>query len=301
MQPPGDHLENPIEEEQAAAEAAAEQAAHRQTTMEPLPGASKQLPKALRLRKSVTTLTTAEVSALRDGISGMLALADDRGYEYWAGIHGLPLPIYCQHGNPLFLPWHRAYLYFFEQYLLDHELTVSLPWWDWSAQQGIPDAYAQATLPDGGDNPLFSAPVSGIPNSQFQQEGEQPITQTSRAPGSPNDLPSVEEVAAILALDTFATFTTQLEVQLHNRVHEWVGGAMSQIPLAAYDPVFWAHHTMVDRLWALWQQTHPGAELGGGISLDTPIPPPFSLTVGQVMNVNALGYEYAAASSSSAP
>ena len=34
---------------------------------------------------------------------------------------------------------------------------------------------------------------------------------------------------------------------------------MSQIPLAAFDPLFWAHHTMIDRLWALWQQAHPGA------------------------------------------
>lgn len=27
---------------------------------------------------------------------------------------------------------------------------------------------------------------------------------------------------------------------------------------AGWDPLFWAHHTMVDRLWAMWQITHPG-------------------------------------------
>ncbi|MBV9870351.1 MAG: tyrosinase family protein, partial [Frankiaceae bacterium] len=49
----------------------------------------------------------------------MQAINDERGYQYWAGIHGLPLPNSCQHGTILFLPWHRAYLYLFEQYLLD--------------------------------------------------------------------------------------------------------------------------------------------------------------------------------------
>lgn len=299
--PPGEHPESPIGGVEAAAEQSANQAAHRSSTLQPLPSVSRTLPAALRLRKSVVALSTAEVTALRTGISAMLALSDDRGFEYWAGIHGLPLPMYCQHGNPLFLPWHRAYLYHFEQYLLDQESSVSLPWWDWSAQKGIPDSYSQANLPDGSANPLASAPVSGIPAVQFQQTTVPPITRTSRAPGRPADLPSAQEVAAILALDTFATFTKQLEVQLHNRVHVWVGGSMSEIPVAAYDPLFWAHHTMVDRLWAIWQQSHPGAELGDGLTVNTPIPPPFGMTVGQVMSITTLGYEYAAASSSATP
>lgn len=61
-----------------------------------------------------------------------MGIDDDRGYQYFAGIHGLPLPICCQHHNLLFLPWHRAYLYFFEQSLLDQVATVPLPWWDWA-------------------------------------------------------------------------------------------------------------------------------------------------------------------------
>ena len=34
---------------------------------------------------------------------------------------------------PLFLPWHRAYLYFFELALQDQDPAhaVTLPWWDW--------------------------------------------------------------------------------------------------------------------------------------------------------------------------
>ena len=28
---------------------------------------------------------------------------------------------------------------------------------------------------------------------------------------------------------------------------------MSDQNWAAYDPIFWAHHTNIDRLWSLWQ------------------------------------------------
>ena len=262
----------------------------------------------LRYRKSATSLTADEVSALRTAITNMLALSDDRGFEYWAGIHGLPLPISCTHGSALFLPWHRAYLYAFEQYLLDvmpAGTLVSLPWWDWSTQAGIPASYADENLPDGAPNPLASAPISGIPDRQFSEENVPRADQTFRQPGptgpgqGSDGLPSAAEVAAVMALEDFDDFTFQLE-DLHNRVHVWTGGTMSEIPLAAFDPVFWAHHTMIDRLWAIWQQAHPGAA-AGSVPLDFPLGPFPTLNVGQTLNINALGYQYAAATSAATP
>ncbi len=92
-------------------------------------------------------------------------MRDERGYDHHAvGIHGLPLPIYCTHGDHLFLPWHRAYLYFFELALRDHVPTVSLPWWDWSSEQahasGIPEAYAAESV-NGEIDPLYSVRMNG--------------------------------------------------------------------------------------------------------------------------------------------
>jgi tyrosinase len=268
---------------------------------------SKSSTAVLRYRKSVTSLSPSEVSALRLAISNMLSLDDDRGYAYWAGIHGLPLPISCTHGTPLFLPWHRAYLYYFEQYLLDvmpEGVAVSLPWWDWSTQAGVPESYALTNLPDGTSNPLAAAPVSGIPDVQFREQNVPKVAQTSRTPGPTGQgqgsagLPSVAEVSAVLNLQDFGDFTSQLE-DLHNRVHVWVGGTMSEIPVAAFDPLFWAHHTMIDRVWALWQQAHPGAAVGS-VPLDYPLGPFPTLNVGQTLSITALGYQYAAATSSAA-
>ncbi len=33
---------------------------------------------------------------------------------------------------------------------------------------------------------------------------------------------------------------------------------MGDVAYAAYDPLFWAHHAMVDRIWRLWQLKHTG-------------------------------------------
>jgi tyrosinase len=100
-----------------------------------------------------------------------------------------------------------------------------------------------------------------------------------------------------MAIRDFGSFTAQLE-QFHNLVHGWVGGSMGAIDVAAFDPVFWGHHTMVDRIWRVWQTHHPGAEPPAAI-LDDALPP-FRMTVRQTLSVTALGYDYAAGTTSAA-
>lgn len=49
---------------------------------------------------------------------------------------------------------------------------------------------------------------------------------------------------------------TDLE-SIHNSVHGYCGGQMSQVSTAAFDPFFWLHHATMDRILALWQERHP--------------------------------------------
>lgn len=260
---------------------------------------SPDLPRsAVRRRTSIGELTATDLVALRASFLAMQQLDDDRGYGFWAGLHGLPLPITCQHGNPLFLPWHRAYLYFFEQFLLDQNPDARLPWWNWVRQVGIPPAYAVAELPDGTPNPLAAAPVTGIPLEQFARAGLPPVSRTFRRPDDPGMLPSAQQVVDVLAAPDFIDFTLRLE-DLHNGVHVWVGGSMGLVPLAAFDPIFWAHHSMIDLLWWLWQLRHPNAGPDPAL-LDTALAP-FPITVRQTLDITRLGYDYAAAASSARP
>jgi tyrosinase len=249
-------------------------------------------PVALRHRRSVRRLTAGQLADLRGAFTAVQAIQDDRGYQHHAGIHGLPLPMYCTHGSPLFLPWHRAYLYFFERALQDRVAGVTLPWWDWTHghAEGIPARFAQAQA-GGHGNPLAGSPI--------QPSGREPggPDHTVRDPGGPGapPLPSPADLNAVLALNDFLDFSNQLE-DIHNGVHVWVGGTMGDIATAAYDPLFWAHHTMIDRVWRLWQLRHPHA--GPPPALLHRALPPFAATVTDMLDSNALGYDYAAATAS---
>jgi tyrosinase len=253
----------------------------------------------LRFRRSVALLTVGQRRLLRDAFAALQAIDDDRGYAYHAGIHGLPLPIGCDnaHGTPYFLPWHRAYLYFFERALRDQVPQAMLAWWDWRVSAAtparIPRTFADDTL-DGEPNPLFSAEVSPL---ALEQGGSEVPARTLRRPGAPGTppLPSAEEVRTALALADFLDFSAFVE-NLHDRVHVWTGGHMGLIPYAAFDPIFWAHHAMVDRVWRLWQLRHVGAEPPAAILEDAL--PPFAMTVRQTLDVTALGYDYAVSSAS---
>ena len=122
---------------------------------------------------------------------------------------------------------------------------------------------------------------------------------TYRRPKAPNRLPSAATVEAVLNAPNFIDFSNRLETSIHNLVHVWTGGTMGQIPVAAFDPIFWAHHTMIDRLWALWQLRHPGV-LPDPSLLDQALPP-FAMTVRQTLDINALGYDYTVSRTTAAP
>ncbi|KAG4435031.1 hypothetical protein IFR05_009487 [Cadophora sp. M221] len=62
---------------------------------------------------------------------------------------------------------------------------------------------------------------------------------------------------------TTATPGTSIE-SVHNQVHGCVGlagGHMSILSYSAFDPIFWLHHTNVDRLFALYQAINPNSYL----------------------------------------
>ena len=248
----------------------------------------------IRWRRNATQLTPQQLADFRAAISKAQSIGDDRGYMRHAGIHGLPLPISCQHGGPnLFLPWHRAYLYFFERALRDFVRGIGLPFWDWTVTRSVPDAYTVERDPDGADNPLHHGIVDPVAMQQGQNANP-PLNlpaQTFRQPGQPGTaLPSAERIRDTLEVDDFFTFSDELE-SWHGGVHVWVGGHMRRVPVAAFDPIFWAHHTQIDRLWRIWQLHHPAPSFTSAY-LNTALPP-FPMTVAQTLNVRALGYDYA--------
>jgi hypothetical protein len=86
------------------------------------------------------------------------------------------------------------------------------------------------------------------------------------------------------------------QAELHNRVHNWIGGSMA-IAYSPNDPVFWLLHSNIDRLWAQWQAANPNdsydPETGAadGHNLRDRMSP-FGVTPESVLDHRALGYVY---------
>jgi len=65
---------------------------------------------------------------------------------------------------------------------------------------------------------------------------------------------STEKVNACLELPDFAAAWPCMEAQPHYGGHAGVGGEMSNAISSPGDPLFYLHHTFLDRVWWRWQQ-----------------------------------------------
>ncbi|HEY1544376.1 MAG TPA: tyrosinase family protein [Xanthobacteraceae bacterium] len=249
----------------------------------------------IRNRLGVHNLDDAQVTDLRRAYAQMMQIRDNRGYAFLAGLHGAP-SWYCWHHQQnarsaqrmeLFLPWHRAYLYNVEMAARSQVGSVTLPWWDWTLrpprQDGIPKVFADRTA-NGGRNPLASFHITDV-------QGVRPHD-TVRHPGPTDGLPSQADVDGALSRTDYSDFAGALE-DVHDRIHGWVSGDMGVVGTAAYDPIFWSHHTMIDRIWWLWQVQNGNGNITS--DLMEVVLAPFNFRVRDVLNVNDLGYDYAAA------
>jgi tyrosinase len=153
-----------------------------------------------------------------------------------------------------FLSWHRMYVYCFERIV---EKLVgepfALPYWTYAK-----DSHGLRTLPsefvnpqDGGEkNPLYYIER----NPSFLPRG------TGFRTG--NEVSAAGAFRKTTWLDSRSTngFSFTIEQTPHGNVHVAVGTTegMGDTPKAARDPIFWLHHSNIDRLWESWRG--PGAD-----------------------------------------
>lgn len=245
------------------------------------------------IRFDLRQLRADDLQDLRDAYAAMyeissLAVGDSRGYIAFARGHGYDRDL-CHNDDQVFLTWHRAYIYMFEKGLSsalrwkrkDEELELTLPFWDWTvtdpatdASNGIPRAVGDATYVDAAgqqrDNPLASAPSLYRTENQGLSGG---AANTARYPSRfATRIPLLATwVAKYMTNPRFDSFSSDLDGEAHGTVHVYVGGAdpssplprtagdMSAVVSAAYDPIFWLHHAMVDKVWFDWQTRNGNA------------------------------------------
>lgn len=171
----------------------------------------------------------------------LLPASNPLSWAYQAAIHGTTLSgshtawNTCEHGTHFFWCWHRMYLYWFERIIrkMSGDPGWALPYWDYHDP-------SQRTLP-----PPFR--VSG---------SELYVADPNRGPGWNTGAASfpashVDPSAGMASLDYF-TAQSDIENNPHVNVHSDISGWMGSILEAAQDPVFYVHHSNIDRYWNLW-------------------------------------------------
>lgn len=178
----------------------------------------------------------------------------------------------CQaHGNPakedFFLPWHRMYVFYFESIIrnVSGNTQFTLPYWNYSVS--TPAIHGVMPQPFRMQND----PVYG---SLFVQKRN--VADPTCNPSDPNAFcvanvnagePIDKYAPGALALDALqktsykslgvvSGFCQELDQGLHGNVHGLIGNGqnMGAVPWAAGDPIFWMHHSNIDRLWASWNK-----------------------------------------------
>jgi tyrosinase len=177
------------------------------------------------------------------GIIKMKALpyTNPTSWGYQAAIHGTTQTDNLLSWNTchkvgetyFFLAWHRMYCYFFERILRakSGRANLTLPYWNYQTNAVLPAAYRDKTA----TNPLYDATRTATINNG-------------------GALPASIMTAFNNSLDivSFTNFQNNLSSGPHGSVHSTIAGNMAIVTTAAKDPVFWLHHSNIDRLWEFW-------------------------------------------------
>lgn len=189
-----------------------------------------------------------------------------------------------EHGDSMFLPWHRLYLIDLERLLQEIDPAVTLPYWRFD--EPAPNLFTQEFL---GETEMLSTGTpftqgvsdkwatfsSNNPMSQWAigttagiQRGAFFDTLTEAAQGQPafrmidqlqtlalggNNNEFGERVPSSIPGRWIQLGFSGMEGRPHGAAHISFNGFVNFVPVAPRDPLFFLLHCNVDRLWAHWQ------------------------------------------------
>lgn len=197
----------------------------------------RQRPVRRRLRTG-STAVDHDLALYRQAVQAMkqMPAADLRSWASQASIHGTGTQFtFCEHMTGHFFDWHRAYLFHFERICqrLTGDPRFGLPYWNWTLDPAVHPAFLDTAGPLTATRDRTSM-TGGMEIPPMGWETVRPSMMT-----------------LILGNGDFFTFQQQIESTPHGGVHSWIGGKLVDFN-SPLDPLFWAHHCMVDYCWYKW-------------------------------------------------
>lgn len=237
----------------------------------------------VRVRKNANNLTAGERSRFLYAFQKFRNELSGPNYVRFQEMHRLASSIFNDqgHGQPAFLPWHRAMLLHVERELQKHEPSVALHYWDWDA--AAPNIFASDFMgaPDNSEPdefdikpPIFDDghPLEGWDTDLPFADGEL-MRQTNIQTGAPTGMRPLDPLMgpSLVASADYGDYSNghfafDVEVFSHNPAHGWpcTGGHVQLPQRSAADPLFYLLHSQIDRQWAYWQREHNRHGIVGG-------------------------------------
>ncbi len=143
--------------------------------------------------------------------------------------------INAAHSGPAFLPWHRQFLLLFEQQLQSVDPYVTIPYWDWSVDNGVDSYLWQDDFMGGTGNPDEGYVVTNGPFAKdkwvitvfdYNDAEQNPSIIRDLAGGSmAPDLPTAEDVEESLSVATYDAepwnSTSPVDGSFRNSLEGW--------------------------------------------------------------------------------
>ena len=206
----------------------------------------------LRVRRSLTSMAPndPDLEALRYAIGVMRADDGPLSWDTQRRVHASP---WGHHNSWRFLPWHRFQLHYLERIIakISEKPDFAMPYWDWSSDHA-PAVYFQRR------SPLYDETRTITPASRmsrylgFEWGDGASDDFWARTDNDFGDFFGSQNPTGEMG----SGYAGSAEQYGHNLVHLFVGGRMRDLLISPLDPLFWAHHSNVDRQWALWTEIH---------------------------------------------
>ncbi|XP_004485748.1 polyphenol oxidase A1, chloroplastic-like [Cicer arietinum] len=240
----------------------------------------------LRIRQAAHLVDNKYLRKYNKAVELMKSLPSDdpRSFIQQANIHcaycdgaysqvGFPSDLDLQvHNSWLFFPFHRWYLYFYERILgsLINDPTFALPFWNYDAPNGMqfPTIYTdtKSSLYDKLRNTDHQPPTlinlnfDGDDDDDVNERVSTNLTIMYRQVVSNGKTSKLFLGNSYRAGDEPDPGAGSVENVPHGTVHGWSGDKtqpnredMGVFYSAARDPIFFSHHSNIDRLWSIWK------------------------------------------------
>ncbi|RKP14640.1 hypothetical protein BJ684DRAFT_8260, partial [Piptocephalis cylindrospora] len=206
----------------------------------------------VNVRKEIRDLSRPEFDKFIAAIKKLKSGPSPTPYDKFAELH-LRYQIDI-HNGAMFFPWHRKFILEFERELQKMDPSVTLPYWQWSADADYPhnSPVLQPTMMGGN---AFGGCLNNGPFAGWMRPYPAPgcLVRGYNLGATIGSFFAPRLISLFTSRATsYDEFRASIELGPHPGPHVGIGFDMTGMNAPA-DPMFFLHHGYIDKIWYDWQ------------------------------------------------